>query len=430
MKRIITLAILGFLSMFLVLPVFGGGQPQEAEKTRVVLTIWGLETEKYHTDSIEAVIQANPDIFLDVVELPHAYEEYQLKLNAMLAGNERADVITCFSFAQYTDLVSGGIALPLDDLIESDKELDMSNFGPVVDNMRVDGIAYALPYRNDGWLLYYNKGIFNDAGIAYPNNDYTWQEYREDAKKLTNNKSGDQKIWGSYWHWWPITHALPSLQYAYQKDGWNTMTGSSFEYRPGFELVLQMQDVDKSIMDYASLRAQSTNWNTLFYHGQTAMFFTGTWALGFYVKDKGEQFDFDWGAAQLPTWGGGMRDGCVAAPTPIIINSKSPEVEASWKILSSMCGPVGAKELVESCLIPGYIDPEILTVISENPKLDPSVKDALIFDRMYPEYAAHPKSGAFGLAYQETIEVIRTHVKSIDEALGDLNKYRKELLNE
>ena len=94
-----------------------------------------------------------------------------------------------------------------------------------------------------------------------------------------------------------------------------------------------------------------------------------------------------------------MRDGCVAAPTPIIINSKTPEVEASWKILSSLCGPVGAKKLIENASIPGYIDPEILAVIAENPKLDSTVQEALIFDRLYPEYAAHPKSGAFGRKY-------------------------------
>ena len=36
----------------------------------------------------------------------------------------------------------------------------------------IDGGLYALPFRTNDWVIYYNKKVFDDAGVAYPTNDY------------------------------------------------------------------------------------------------------------------------------------------------------------------------------------------------------------------------------------------------------------------
>ena len=50
---------------------------------------------------------------------------------------------------------------------------------------------YAVPFALVNTVLYFNKDMFDAAGIAYPTDDWTWEEFREAAKKLTIDKNGD-----------------------------------------------------------------------------------------------------------------------------------------------------------------------------------------------------------------------------------------------
>ena len=70
------------------------------------------------------------------------------------------------------------------------------------EGIRIDDKLYGLPFRNDYYLLYYNKTLFDQAGVEYPKNDMTWDEYRELAKKMTSGE-GNDKIYGGYCHTWP-----------------------------------------------------------------------------------------------------------------------------------------------------------------------------------------------------------------------------------
>ena len=55
---------------------------------------------------------------------------------------------------------------------------------------------YELPFKSDFWVVYYNKDVFDNAGVEYPTNDMTLEQYDEIAKKLTNTEPG-QEVYGS-----------------------------------------------------------------------------------------------------------------------------------------------------------------------------------------------------------------------------------------
>lgn len=58
---------------------------------------------------------------------------------------------------------------------------DESKFNGVLDQLTAeDGNYYAVPFRSDFWVVYYNKDIFDQAGIEYPTNDMTMADF--DAK--------------------------------------------------------------------------------------------------------------------------------------------------------------------------------------------------------------------------------------------------------
>ena len=48
-----------------------------------------------------------------------------------------------------------------------------------------------MPFRSDFWVLYYNKDLFDKAGVEYPSNDMTLEDYDALARKMTSG-SGDK----------------------------------------------------------------------------------------------------------------------------------------------------------------------------------------------------------------------------------------------
>ncbi|HRF97846.1 MAG TPA: extracellular solute-binding protein, partial [Aggregatilineales bacterium] len=76
--------------------------------------------------------------------------------------------------------VTAGYMLPLDGLID-----DQDDFHPsVLDTVRVDGTLYCIP--RDAWAmsLFYNRDSFDDSGLEYPTDDWTWDDLRENSQLL------------------------------------------------------------------------------------------------------------------------------------------------------------------------------------------------------------------------------------------------------
>src|SRR3954453_15748901 len=68
-------------------------------------------------------------------------------------------------------------------------------------NYQVDGKTYAIPYRQDSWVLYYNKALFAKAGVQTPDGSWTWEAYAAAAKDLTGEvKAAGPKAVGDYEH--------------------------------------------------------------------------------------------------------------------------------------------------------------------------------------------------------------------------------------
>lgn len=81
--------------------------------------------------------------------------------------------------------------------------LDTTAYGNMFGTYAIDDRYYGLPTRCTCWVLYYNKDLFDEAGIAYPE-QMTWDEYASLAKQLTNDKTGEDKVWGGYFADWDI----------------------------------------------------------------------------------------------------------------------------------------------------------------------------------------------------------------------------------
>jgi multiple sugar transport system substrate-binding protein len=80
--------------------------------------------------------------------------------------------------------------LPLDDAIKS-ANVDMSVYPKALVNLfNYKGHQYGLPKDFDTIGLWYNKKLFDAAGVAYPTTSWTWSDVQTAAKKLTNPANG------------------------------------------------------------------------------------------------------------------------------------------------------------------------------------------------------------------------------------------------
>ena len=91
--------------------------------------------------------------------------------------------------------------LPLDEFVKKDKDFSLDRFFPIaLESMKYKGKLYGLPEEGSPVALIYNKDIFDrwnkahpDQHLDYPNENWTWADFRRAAKLLTQDTDGDGK---------------------------------------------------------------------------------------------------------------------------------------------------------------------------------------------------------------------------------------------
>ncbi|WP_124068169.1 sugar ABC transporter substrate-binding protein [Clostridium sp. E02] len=114
------------------------------------------------------------------------WEQYWTMLEAGATGGSLPDVFWMHSneIARYSEYE---MLMDLTDRIKASDKLDMDKFPKDIVNIyNWQGTKqYAVPKDIDTIALWYNKTMFDEAGISYPDKDWTWDDFAEAAKKLT-----------------------------------------------------------------------------------------------------------------------------------------------------------------------------------------------------------------------------------------------------
>lgn len=115
------------------------------------------------------------------------WNEYWTLLEAGASGGSLPDVFWMHS-NQAQKYMENGLLLDLTDKIASSDKIDMANYYPDIVNLyKSDGKQYAMPKDIDTIGLWYNKTMFDEAGLTYPDATWTWETMYETAKKLTKD---------------------------------------------------------------------------------------------------------------------------------------------------------------------------------------------------------------------------------------------------
>ncbi len=147
------------------------------EKLRVWIT-WGDDPEQ-----IQELFNRYTEISGIPVEVNSPVEDE--KVVAALSGSEPPDVLVLGGPEPVSTWVNEGLVAPLDDIAAANN-LDLEDIYPAMRAQGfLDGKYYALPWGTDTYALYWNKDLFEEAGLDPEKPPETMSEFAEYADKLT-----------------------------------------------------------------------------------------------------------------------------------------------------------------------------------------------------------------------------------------------------
>lgn len=151
--------------------------------TTVTLALWDQNQEPVLREILDEFEEENPHINVEF-ELT-AFGQYWTRLEAAVSGEVMPDIVW-MNGPNFISYASNGIITPIDPYLE-DGDIDFSNYpDSLVELYTYEDELYGLPKDWDTTAVWYNKDMFDDAGIDYPEDDWTWDEMIEMAESLTD----------------------------------------------------------------------------------------------------------------------------------------------------------------------------------------------------------------------------------------------------
>ncbi|MBA2874279.1 ABC transporter substrate-binding protein [Thermaerobacillus caldiproteolyticus] len=356
MKRKKWLTMVGITSVLMgsMLAGCGGGDEKTAgedtsggkdEKIEVTLAGWGgnPSEQKLLQQTLDEFEAKHPDI---KVKLEVISEQYMDVIKTRLIGGEGPDVFYLDAF-EAPALIETGVLEPLDKYVTDD--FDINDFEkPLLDAFKgKDGKIYGFPKDYSTLALFYNKKMFQEAGVDVPK---TWDELREAAKKLTKGT----KVYGL-----GVAPELARLYYIAESKGGKVVTDNKASFADPKVVEALQPIVDMHLKDKSAAQPSEAGagWGgEMFGQGKAAMVIEGNWAIPF-LQDTFPNLEY--GTAEIPTING--KKATMAYTVAYVMNKDSKKKKAAWELISYLTGKEGMKTWTSK----GYALPTRKSVAAE-----------------------------------------------------------------
>ena len=302
------------------------------EKITITFSLWGDPAEQETTqEALDVYNEQQDKVYVKALQIGR--DEYNEKLQTMATAGDMPD---CGMVAEDTvigwardgllsdvDIYAGQDNLPLDYLA-----------------FKNEGKTVAYSSANEVLALWYNKQMFDDAGLPYPpatlDEAWSWDEFIEVAKKLTIDGNGKHPGDVGFDKNNIVQYGAYVNQYTWQLEVWALSNGGSFFSPDGKSIVFDdaaiegMQKVfDLHLVEnVAPLNdgTQDNGFTSSLGAGNVAMCTEGQWATGF----RGAGFDdIDYGVGVLP-YMKVKADIATGGPTGVFATTQYPEEAADF----------------------------------------------------------------------------------------------------
>ena len=303
-----------FVSVCMILLLIGSffaftGCAKKSDKVQITYSFWGTPDEA-------AEVQKTADRFngeqnrieVKVMNIPH--DTYIERLNTMAVARQLPDcgimseaAVLQYATNGYLADVSGmygaGESKPLDSLAFK---------GP-------DGKTVAYSVANEILLLYYNKDMFDKAGIPYPPSSaadaWNWDQFVDTAKKLTLDANGRNPNTAGFDRNRIVQYGAMVETLTWQLEVWALSNGGGFYNANGSQVIIDQEAAIDAIQKVADLHLvhnaaplspglTDDGIQRSIIAGTVAMATGGQWNVGTCLSTARDKEGLNYGVAVLP----------------------------------------------------------------------------------------------------------------------------------
>ena len=347
---------LSLILLFALLAACGGGGGAGLEEKPDLLRVWITWGDN------PAQIQGLFDKFTEKYDIPvevTAPVDDDSKVIAALSSSEPPDVLVLGGPDSVGSWVREGLVTDLAGVIEENK-IDMEDmFEAPLGQCKYDGKYYCLPWGTDAYALYWNKDLFEDAGLDPEKPPETLEQLVEYADKLTKKDADGNLTQIGFipdfsWSHFDLYSAMFGGSW-YNKDGTEiTFTSDAVVNAMLWEQQFYTKNDPQQVLSFMSAMGGYNSPDQGFYAGKIAMMVEGEWQVGpnFISKYKPE-LNYGVAAFPYPASNPERKNTVVVAGTVALIPSGVKNPQASGLLLSWMMSPeILAEEMVANFNLP------------------------------------------------------------------------------
>jgi multiple sugar transport system substrate-binding protein len=257
---------------------------------------------KERVEAINALIEEfeaqNPDITVKHTDFPYA--QYRTKVAAAIPAGQGPDVVQLY-YGWLQDYLKADLLVPLPEGSFNASEVETEYF-PIVTAMKSEAAYWGMPTAVRSLALFYNKKLFEEAGLDPNSPPKTHDEMIEMAKKITKRDDGGNLLVAGLTaaptsqdhHWWREVLVRQFGGQPYSDDNC-TVAYNDDAGRAALQAYVDLFNTHK-VTDYGFMDESQA----AFAAGRAGMHIDGSFRLGTFTGVEG----LDWAVAPLPTHNG------------------------------------------------------------------------------------------------------------------------------
>lgn len=362
LKKLLSAVMAGTMAVGLLAGCSGGKEPEPKAESEGGATTIKFGIHVANPQEQEAVTYNIVQAFNEKydgkykVEFEASDKESHSKNMKLEASDGTLPQIFWLDASEAPEYSDSGVLMDLSDFLSENSDIQTA-LGGMENAFQDDNGQYGLPYQCNVQGIFYNKDLFDKAGIEYPTNDTTYEEFIEMIKKLKESGVTPLSIGSknSAYAMWEFNETLARYGWAENID--SILSGekkfNNEDLNACFEKLKGIADAGAFPENMATIEYFDAK--QLFNEGKAAMFGTGQWDCAEFDENIGEKIGFWWGPKFTDT--DYNQDIAMKVPSaPIVVNAEVADddavKEAVYEFLKFYYGEDAAKISYEGSIFP------------------------------------------------------------------------------
>jgi multiple sugar transport system substrate-binding protein len=366
--RVRTLAA-ALAALVLVGAACGGGDAGSSESGEISFLVFGEPEEiKAFRNVVTAFKEEQPDVTVKLIEASDR-DDLLARLSTSFAGGRPPDLFL-LNYRFYGQFASRDVLEPIQDRLNESEVFAPEDFYPqALEAFERDGELICLPQNISSLVVYYNRDLFRKAGVAEPQEGWTWNQMVQKAIRLTSDDDRDGNI--DVYGLGVEPEIIRLAPFVWSNGGElvddernpTRFTLDTPEAQAAMQAFFDLRD--KHLVIPSDQEREAEDEEARFLNGTLAMYMNSRRA----TPSLRTITDFDWDVAALPRH---KEQAGILHSDAYCMTRGSKNKDAAWRFMEFALGPEGQEITARS----GRTVPSLKEVAESGAFLDPAAKPA------------------------------------------------------